>query len=110
MTLLNHPAPNFELVDQNGQKHTLRQYQGTCILLYFYPKDDTPGCTTEACSFRDNLDDLKKLGLVILGVSCDNVKSHKKFATKFKLNFPLLSDETKEVVNAYGVWVKKSMK
>lgn len=76
-------------------------------MLYFYPKDDTPGCTTEACNFRDGYKEFKKLGLVILGVSADSVKSHKKFAEKFKLQFPLLSDEDKKVCNAYGVWQKK---
>jgi peroxiredoxin Q/BCP len=80
------------------------------VLIYFYPKDDTPGCTTEACSFRDNYEELTKAGLVVLGISKDSVKSHKKFADKFSLPFPLLSDETTETAKAYGVWkLKKFM-
>lgn len=109
MTLLNKKAPTFTLRDQDDQEQTLSQYKGQKILLYFYPKDDTPGCTTEACSFRDRLNELKKYGVQVLGVSCDDVKSHKKFADKFGLNFPLLADTDKEVVNKYGVWVEKSM-
>lgn len=109
MDLTNSPAPDFSLKDQSGVQHSLTDYRGKFVLLYFYPKDDTPGCTTEACSFRDNSAELKKLNIIILGVSCDSEKSHQKFADKFQLNFPLLADENKEVVNAYGVWVKKSM-
>lgn len=102
-------APSFTLLDQNGQKHSLKDYKGKKILLYFYPKDDTPGCTTEACSFRDSLNDFKKHGVQVLGVSCDSPESHKKFAEKFHLNFPLLADTEKEVVQKYGVWGEKSM-
>lgn len=103
-------APDFSLQDQNGDTHTIAQYKGKKILLYFYPKDDTPGCTTEACSFRDNYEELQKAGLVVLGVSKDNVKSHKKFADKYELPFPLLADEDTEVCKAYGVWkLKKFM-
>jgi peroxiredoxin Q/BCP len=110
MLKLHQKAPAFSLQDQDGVTHTLTQYLGKKVLLYFYPKDDTPGCTTEACNFRDGYQEFKDMGLVILGVSADSVKSHKKFAEKFKLPFPLLSDETKSVCEAYGVWgLKKFM-
>ena len=90
--------------------HALADYLGKKVLLYFYPKDDTPGCTTEACTFRDGYKEFQDMGLVILGVSADAVKSHKKFAEKFDLPFPLLSDEHKEVCEAYDVWkLKKFM-
>ncbi|MEK7673452.1 MAG: thioredoxin-dependent thiol peroxidase [Patescibacteria group bacterium] len=107
--LLNKMAPDFVLEDQNGEKHSLKNYLGQMVLLYFYPKDMTPGCTVEAQCFRNRLNDLKKLDVQVLGVSCDDVKSHKKFAEKEGLKFPLLADVDKEVVNAYGVWVEKSM-
>lgn len=107
MIKLNTQAPDFSLEDQDGKIHTLKQYQGKKVLLYFYPKDDTPGCTTEACNFRDSHDELSKLGLVVLGVSKDSVKSHKKFAEKFNLPFPLLSDVDGVLCEAYGVWRKK---
>ncbi len=106
---LNQKAPDFTLLDQEGQEHSLSDYLGKKVLLYFYPKDDTPGCTTEACSFRDRLNELKKHNVQVLGVSVDDVKSHKKFAEKFGLNFPLLADTEKKVVNDYGVWGQKSM-
>lgn len=102
----NH-APNFSLPDQDGKIHSLGDYHGKIVLLYFYPKDDTPGCTVEACSLRDNWNAFKKAGVVVLGASIDPVKKHKKFADKYELPFPLLSDEQKELVNAYGVWGKK---
>ena len=103
-------APDFSLEDQHGVTHTLKQYLGKKVLIYFYPKDDTPGCTTEACSFRDNYEALTKAGLVILGISKDTVKSHKKFADKFELPFPLLADIDTSVSQAYGVWgLKKFM-
>ncbi len=103
-------APAFQLPDQTGSVHTLLQYRGKWVVLYFYPKDDTPGCTKEACNFRDAWKDFTSVGVVILGVSKDSVASHKKFAEKFHLQFPLLSDETKEVIKAYGAWgVKKFM-
>jgi thioredoxin-dependent peroxiredoxin len=107
MLILKEKAPLFTLPDQDGKIHCLRDYLGKKVLLYFYPKDDTPGCTTEACNFRDNIEALGDAGLVVLGVSADSVKSHKKFADKFDLPFLLLSDETKEVCEAYGVWGKK---
>lgn len=110
MIQLNKKAPEFSLPDQDGNIHNLKQYLGKKVLLYFYPKDDTPGCTTEACNFRDGYEDLTKMGLVVLGVSSDSIKSHKKFADKFTLPFPLLSDESHAVCEAYGVWgLKKFM-
>lgn len=110
MLKINQKAPTFSLADQHGETHTIEQYLGKKVLLYFYPKDDTPGCTTEACNFRDNYEELTKLGLVVLGVSKDTTKSHKKFAEKYKLPFPLLSDEDTSVCQAYGVWgMKKFM-
>ncbi len=103
-------AINFELADENGVVHKLEDYRGKWVVLYFYPKDDTPGCTKEACSFRDSLADLKALGIVILGVSKDSVKSHKQFSEKYHLTFPILSDESTETIKAYGAWgVKKFM-
>lgn len=110
MLKIGQKAPTFSLPDQDGNIHTSEQYLGKKVLLYFYPKDDTPGCTTEACNFRDGYEEFQKLGLVILGVSADSVQSHKKFAEKFQLNFPLLADEDKKVCEAYGVWgLKKFM-
>jgi peroxiredoxin Q/BCP len=110
MIALHAIAPDFSLLDQEGITHTLSQYLGKKVLIYFYPKDDTPGCTTEACSFRDNYKMLSEAGLVILGISKDAVKSHKKFAEKYKLPFPLLADEDTKVCEAYGVWgLKKFM-
>jgi peroxiredoxin Q/BCP len=110
MLKIGQKAPEFSLPDQEGKIHSLKDYKGSKVLLYFYPKDDTPGCTTEACNFRDGYDEFKKMGLVILGVSADSVKSHKKFAEKFNLQFPLLSDESKDTINAYEAWgMKKFM-
>jgi peroxiredoxin Q/BCP len=109
MNLVHTLAPEFSLPDQTGTIHNLRDYRGNYVLLYFYPKDDTPGCTLEACSFRDNLSDLKKNNIIVLGVSCDSVASHATFSKKFTLNFPLLADEDRSVVQAYGVWKEKSM-
>ncbi|MFN4213023.1 MAG: thioredoxin-dependent thiol peroxidase [Microgenomates group bacterium] len=100
-------AINFSLPDQNGKIHKLFDYKGKWVVLYFYPKDDTPGCSKEACAFRDGIAELKKLGAVVLGVSADSVSSHKKFVDKHHLNFPLLSDEEKEVIKKYGAWGKK---
>ncbi len=100
-------APDFSLLDQNGTEHHLSDYRGQHVLIYFYPKDDTPGCTTEACSLRDNFSALKKHNTVVLGISTDSVKSHAKFATKFELPFTLLSDAEKRVVELYGVWGPK---
>ena len=100
-------APLFTLPDQNGQEHALADYKGKWVLLYFYPKDDTPGCTKEACTIRDNYDAFRKREIIVLGVSTDTVKEHKKFVEKHDLPFTLLADEEKEVVNLYGVWGKK---
>ncbi len=102
-------APAFKLNDQDGKAHSLKDYLGKKVVLYFYPKDNTPGCTKEACSFRDEFAIFKKSNAVILGVSADAVKSHKNFSEKFSLPFPLLSDESKEMIENYGVWKEKSM-
>lgn len=102
-------APPFKLFDQDGKAHSLKDYLGKKIVLYFYPKDNTPGCTKEACNFRDEFAVFKKSNAVILGVSADAVKSHKNFSEKFSLPFPLLSDESKEMIENYGVWKEKSM-
>lgn len=107
--LVGKQAPNFELEGQDGREYSLADYKGKYVLLYFYPKDMTSGCTVEAQCFRNRMNDFKALGVQVLGVSCDDTKSHKKFAEKEKLNFPLLADVDKKVVNAYGVWVEKSM-
>jgi thioredoxin-dependent peroxiredoxin len=102
-------APEFSTTDQDGNKVTLKDYRGKKVVLYFYPKDDTPGCTKEACAFRDHFAKFKKLGVEVLGVSVDTEKSHKSFAEKFKLPFTLLADTDKKIVSAYGVWGEKSM-
>lgn len=100
-------APDFSLPDQNGETHTLKKYTGKWVILYFYPRDDTPGCTKEACNFRDGIAEFQKRNVVILGVSKDSVPSHKKFAQKYHLNFPLLSDEHLGVIKAYNAWGEK---
>ncbi len=102
-------APNFSLVANDGKKYSLKDLKGKKVVLYFYPKDDTSGCTAEACSFRDNLSTIKKKGALVLGVSPDGLKSHEKFVSKYDLNFPVLSDESKEMLVEYGVWQEKSM-
>lgn len=99
-------APDFTLQDQNNQSHSLGDYRGKWLVLYFYPKDDTPGCTTEACAFRDTREDLAKYAEVV-GVSKDSVASHKKFSDKYELNFTLLSDPDHKVIEAYGSWQPK---
>jgi peroxiredoxin Q/BCP len=101
-------APKFTAATSGGGKISLADYQGQNVILYFYPRDDTPGCTKEACAFRDRFADFKKKGAVVLGVSADSVKSHDKFVEKFKLPFTLLADEDKKIVQAYGVWGEKS--
>lgn len=98
---------NYELEDSNGNKVRLSDFAGKYIVLYFYPKDNTPGCTTEACSFRDANEVMKKMGIEVIGVSKDSVSSHKNFLEKFKLNFLLLSDPEKKLQEAFGVWQKK---
>lgn len=100
-------APDFSLKDQTGNLHTLKQYRGRWVILYFYPRDDTPGCTKEACSFRDGMDEYEKRNVAVLGVSSDSVASHKKFADKHKLNFPILSDPTLGTIKKYGAWGEK---
>lgn len=100
-------APDFSLQDQAGKTHSLKDYAGKWVLIYFYPKDDTPGCTKEACMLRDNFPSFKKMDIQVFGVSVDSVKSHAKFAEKYELPFTLLADENKDMVNVYGVWAKK---
>ena len=100
-------APDFSLPDQNGKTHTLEQYKGKWVIVYFYPKDATPGCTKEACSFRDGRDLLEDAGAIVLGISKDTVASHKKFAEKHNLNFTLLSDTSTDTIKAYGSWGEK---
>ena len=100
-------APDFELTDQDGRLHWLSDYRGQTIVLYFYPKDDTPGCTKEACSFRDNHQALQSAGAIVLGVSADDAASHQKFREKYDLPFPLLVDSGAEVSSAYGAWGEK---
>ena len=102
-------APDFKLNDQNEKTISLSDYKGKNVILYFYPKDDTSGCTAEACSFRDDFPKFKKVDAVILGVSPDSVESHKKFVKKYNLNFSLLADENKEVIKKYDVWKEKSL-
>ena len=102
-------APDFSLKDQDGKIHKLSEYKGKKIVLYFYPRDDTPGCTTEACSFRDNYFLLKEKGAVIIGVSRDDNKSHSKFRKKYNLPFTLLTDENHEILEKYGAWTKKNL-
>lgn len=107
MLKLGKKAPAFSLPDQDGNVHTLSDYLGKWILLYFYPKDDTPGCTKEACMIRDHWPKFKKLGIQVFGVSVDPVKRHAKFAEKYDLPFTLLADEEKKIVQKYGVWGEK---
>ncbi len=101
-------APDFVLPDQDGKEHKLSEYRGKPVVLYFYPKDDTPGCTKEACAFRDIFADYKKAGVVVLGVSVDDPESHTRFRQKYNLPFTLLADTEKKVVKEYGVWVEKN--
>ena len=100
-------APDFTLPSTDDTSVSLKDLRGKKVVLYFYPEDDTPTCTTEACSFRDNLARVKSKGAVVFGVSPDSVASHQKFTKKFSLTYPLLSDESKEMIKAYGVWQKK---
>lgn len=102
-------APQFTLPDSNGKKISLKDFLGKKVVLYFYPKDMTSGCTQEACDFRDNYPDFKKLKTIVLGISADPVDKHKKFSDKYELPFTLLSDEEKKVLEKYGVWKEKSM-
>ncbi len=109
MITIGKPAPAFTLDDQSGATHSLQDLKGKHTLIYFYPKDDTPGCTAQACSLRDNLEDLKELGVEVYGVSGDSVESHKKFAEKYKLPFPVLADPDKAMIEAYGAYGERSM-
>lgn len=102
-------APDFTAKDQNGNTVSLSDFRGKTVILYFYPKDDTPGCTAEACDFRDNYQSLLSKGFEVLGVSVDDEKSHKKFVTKHNLPFPLIADTDHSIVEAYGVWAEKNM-
>ena len=102
-------APDFRLPSTRGKEVSLKEFRGKDVVLYFYPKDDTPGCTAEACNFRDHESDITKAHAVVLGVSADPLGSHENFRDKYKLNFPLLSDETSDVAKMYGVWKEKNM-
>ena len=102
-------APAFTAKDQNGKEVSLADYKGKNVILYFYPKDDTPGCTAESCDFRDNYQSLLSKGFEVIGVSTDDEKSHKKFETKYSLPFTLIADNELKIVEAYGVWVEKNM-
>jgi len=109
MPAVGDAAPDFALADQNGKTVKLSDFQGKHVVLYFYPKDDTPGCTKEACGFRDDYAKFTRKGIVILGVSPDDTKSHKKFVDKYELPFTLLADTEKSVCQAYDVWKEKNM-
>ncbi len=105
----NMPAPAFMGKDQNGETISLAQYSGKTVILYFYPKDDTPGCTAQACNLRDNYTALLAKGYVVIGVSSDDEKKHQKFITKYELPFPLIADTDKSIHEQYGTWIEKSM-
>lgn len=107
MLKINEIAPNFTLLDQNNKSFTLSDFRNQKVLLYFYPKDNTPGCTNQACSYRDSIEEFNKLNIKVVGISTDSVDSHNKFIDKNKLNFTLLSDSNKEVVQKYFVWREK---
>ncbi len=102
-------APHFEGTDQNGKIVKLEDFAGKKVVLYFYPKDDTPGCTEQSCNLRDNYNHLLKKGFAVVGISMDNEKSHKKFAKKYSLPFPLIADTSKKIIDDYGIWKKKSL-
>lgn len=107
MININDKAPDFALPDQLGNTRSLADYANKWRIVYFYPKDDTPGCTTEACNFRDNYHKLQSMGVQILGISKDSIESHKKFAEKYNLNFPILSDPDKKIIKEYEAWGEK---
>lgn len=109
MLNITDPAPHFSLLSDNNEIVSLTDFAGKKVILYFYPKDDTPGCTKQACRFRDHWQEFKKLNIKIVGISKDSVKSHQKFKEKYQLPFILLSDENHEVCEKYGVWVEKSL-
>ena len=102
-------APEFNLADGGGNQVKLSDFKGKKVVLYFYPKDDTPGCTSQGCSIRDNFSSLAEKGIIVLGISKDSVESHKKFSDKFGFNFPILSDPEGKTIGAYGAWKEKSM-
>ena len=108
-TKIGGKAPAFTVVGDNGKKVSLSDFRGKKVILYFYPKDNTPGCTRESCAFRDNLTEIKRRGGAVVGVSTDSVASHKGFKQRYALNFPLLSDSEKKISLAYGVWKQKSL-
>lgn len=109
MLKVNDKAPLFTLSNQKGEKRSLSDYRGQTVVLYFYPKDDTPGCTIQACSYRDTMAEFEKRGIKVFGISKDDVKSHQKFESKYQLNFELLADDTHQALDAYGVWKEKNM-
>lgn len=102
-----YPAPDFSLPNENGENVSLKDFRGKWVVVYFYPKDDTPGCTTEACSLRDSRDDLAEMGTEVIGISKDTVSSHDKFKAKYQLNFTILSDTSGKTIEAYGAWGPK---
>ncbi len=102
-------APDFQLPDQEGNLHTLSSYRGKKVILYFYPKDNTPGCTKQACGYSANLPQFTEKGIVVLGISKDSVASHQKFSEKFSLGFPILSDTERSVIESYDVWKEKKL-
>jgi peroxiredoxin Q/BCP len=110
MLKVGQKAPAFKLVDQNGQLQSLKDYVGKWVLIYFYPKDDTPGCTKEACTIAEIYKDFKRMGVTVFGVSKDSVRSHQKFAEKYSLPFALLSDESTEMIQKYQAWGEKTMR
>lgn len=109
MLEIGTPAPDFSLPDQEGSLHSLSDYRGKKVILYFYPKDNTPGCTKQACGYSEHLPQFTEKGAVILGISKDSVASHKKFSEKYTLAFPILSDPERTVIEAYGVWQEKKL-
>lgn len=109
MIKVNDKAPTFELKNQNDKTVKLEDFKGRKVVLYFYPKDSSPGCTTQACNFRDFNKDIEELGAVVLGMSSDDVESHDKFATKKELNFDILADPTTETIKSYGLWKEQTM-
>ncbi|MGB9696620.1 MAG: thioredoxin-dependent thiol peroxidase [Ignavibacteria bacterium] len=109
MVEINKKAPDFTLTADDGKKYSLKDFRGKKVILYFYPKDNTSGCTKEACSFRDNIKLFQKKNAVVIGISKDSLDSHKKFKSKFNLPFPLLSDEALDAIKKYDVWKEKSM-